>query len=262
MQMPPVQGTINQTGFFVYTACDTDYFNEFGKPLIRSVQGRCGIHVHLYNPTPDQIEYCQQKDVSASYEYVPFELFATAAAAWANEPTDPQRQQQRKQTLTAMSKGYDTSIQQRMQRTYFACARFIRLHQLLNPGAQVLAIDSDAIVRSAIPLLSAAHDFYIHHITGKRARFLAGGIYLTGGSAGQQFLAEYAGALQAPIQQDHLYWGLDQDVLNGIVPRYNYGNLPMPYIDWEMRPDSYIWTAKGQRKELEIFVNEKQKYTV
>lgn len=262
MQMPPVQGTIDQSGFFVYTACDTDYFNDFGKTLIRSVQGRCGIHVHLYNPTTDQITYCEsQPGVSVTYEHVPFELFARAAKVWEVEPTDPQQIQQRKQTLTAMGKGRDTSIQQRMQRTYYACARFIRLQQLTSAGANLLAIDSDAVVRSPIPTLSNAHDFYIHHITGKRARFLAGGIYLTGSAAGQKFLSEYAAVLQAPIHQDYLYWGIDQDVLNDIVPRYNFGNLPMPYIDWEMRPDSYIWTAKGQRKELEIFINEQQKYS-
>ena len=255
MQMPPVQGTINQTGFFVYTACDSDYFNDFGKTLIRSVQGRCGIHIHLYNPSDDQIAYCQSQDsVSVTYEYVPIELFAVAA-------TNPLSDQQRSQTLNAMSKSNDTSIQQRMQRTYYACARFIRLHQA-NPTAQLLAIDSDAVVRSAIPALPDSHDFYIHHITGNRARFLAGGIYLTGSATGQQFLGEYATALQSTIEQDHLYWGIDQDVLNDIVPRYNYGNLPMPYIDWEMRPHSYIWTAKGKRKELAIFINEQKKYSV
>jgi len=36
----------------------------------------------------------------------------------------------------------------------------------------------------------------------------------------------------------------------------------MAYIDWEMQDHSYIWTAKGTRKDLAIFVNEKRKYTV
>jgi hypothetical protein len=34
----------------------------------------------------------------------------------------------------------------------------------------------------------------------------------------------------------------------------------MSYIDWAMRAESAIWSAKGKRKELDIFKNEQQKY--
>jgi hypothetical protein len=34
----------------------------------------------------------------------------------------------------------------------------------------------------------------------------------------------------------------------------------MSYIDWAMREDSAIWSAKGKRKELEIFKKEQDKY--
>jgi hypothetical protein len=124
-----------------------------------------------------------------------------------------------------------------------------------------LAIDSDAIVRANIPSLPTIHDFYIHRITGRKARFLAGGIYLTGNEQGYNFLKEYAETLKSNIGCDTLHWGIDQDVLDYIVPKYNFGNLPLAYIDWEMLPNSYVWTAKGKRKELDIFVNEQKKYS-
>jgi len=148
-----------------------------------------------------------------------------------------------------------------MQRTYYACARFIRLQQMFPPGAQVLAIDSDAVVRADVPKLPATVDFYLHHISGRKARYLAGGLYLTGTAGSHGFLNSYSDVLNQAIDQDRLYWGLDQDVLNNIVPQYQHGQLPTSYIDWEMRPNSFVWTAKGQRKDLAVFVNELKKYT-
>jgi hypothetical protein len=160
-----------------------------------------------------------------------------------------------------MSKSNDRNIQQRMQRTYYACARFIRLQQMTELGACVLAIDSDAVVRTDVPELPATVDFYLHHISGRKARYLAGGVYLTGTAGAHGFLNSYANVLSQAIDQDHLYWGLDQDVLNNIVPQYQHGQLPTSYIDWEMATDSFVWTAKGQRKDLAVFVNELKKYT-
>jgi hypothetical protein len=57
-----------------------------------------------------------------------------------------------------------------------------------------------------------------------------------------------------------LYWFLDQLILDQIVPKYRKGLLPMSYIDWAMKPESPIWSAKGPRKELDIFKKEQQKY--
>lgn len=264
MLLPELHGKCTQNQSFIYTALDTDYFDEFGRGIIASVlqNSTTGIHVHLYNPRPDQLEHCQSHArISVTWEYVPIELFESAAAKWRSVPTDAVLLDQYNRTCTAMRKGRDANVQQRMQRTYFACARFIRLAALRNPAVPVLAIDSDAIVRSSIPVLSSEYDFYLHHIAGKKARYLAGGIYLSGAPAAQSFVSQYADALTQNIDQDYLYWGLDQDVLNHIVPQYNCGQLPMSLIDWEMRPGSHIWTAKGQRKELAVFVNELKKYS-
>lgn len=265
MIIPTLYGELSQPGFFVYVACDQNYFTEFGLTIINSIRrnSQAGIHVHLYNPTQEQLDFCQQQDrVSFTFEFAPLELFKSAADRWNSISNDPVEQHNLKRILTAMSKSNDVSIQERIQRTYFACARFIRLLELSNASTSALAIDIDAIVRKDIPQLPATHDFYIHHITGNKARFLAGGIYLTGSSQGYNFLSEYANVLKENIEKDNLHWGIDQDVLDHIVPKYNYGNLPLAYIDWEMLPNSYIWTAKGKRKELEIFVNEQKKYSV
>lgn len=263
MILPPISGTFAQEDFFIYTACDQYYFKEFGETIINSIKrnSNAGIHIHLYNPLDSQITYCQKlKKVSVTFEYAPIELFSTAALKWATVPTNELEKTFYDRTLNAMSKGNDKSILERMQKTYYACARFIRLSDIFRKNLKVLAIDSDAIIRNNIPELSATHDLYIHRITGKKARFLAGGIYLTGSENSINFINEYAISLKNYINQDYLYWGIDQDVLESIVPKYNYGNLPLQYIDWEMRASSYIWTAKGKRKELKVFIDEQKKY--
>jgi hypothetical protein len=265
MLMPPLHGKLDQPNFFIYAACDHDYFNDFGPALINSVlqNTEFGVHLHLYNPASEQIAYCKNHSrVSVTHEHAPVELFDVCASQWATTPADPELADRHRRILTAMTKGKDTSIQQRIQRTYFASARFVRLQQLIQPGTQALAIDVDAVVRKNLPALSAAKDFYIHYISGRKARYLAGGLYLTGNAGGLDFLKEYAAMLKTNIEADNLYWGIDQDVLLDLVPKYQWGNLPSEYIDWQMQDSSYIWTAKGTRKDLAVFVNEKQKYIV
>jgi hypothetical protein len=264
MILPPLQGNLDQLGFFIYAAGDSEYFQEFGPALIGSVQQNTtvGLHLHLYNPTPEQIKYCRSQDrVSVTFESAPLELFNPATQPWLTDSADPIQQDRRRRMLTAMSKGQDPSIQHRLQRTYFACARFIRLQQLIRPTASVLAIDIDAVVRKNLPTLPNITDFYIHHISGRRARYLAGGIYLTGAYRGYEFLSDYAKTLQQQIEQDSWYWGIDQDVLDTIVPKYRWEQLPSEFIDWEMLDRSCIWTAKGTRKNLDVFKNEQKQYS-
>lgn len=262
MLLPPLYGQINQTGFFIFAAADFQYFTDFGKSFVNSVLTNTdlGVHIHLYNPSDDQIYWCNSKPkVSVTYEYVPIELLNPAAQKWSTNLLDSVQISNHKRIITAMHKGKDKSLQERLQKTYFASARFIRLNQLTEPNSQVLAVDIDAIVKSCIPALTGK-DFFIHRITGKNTRFLAGGIYLTGTPASKQFISQYAAQLENNILQDTIHWGVDQDVLDYIVPGFNWGQLPVSYIDWEMARDSYIWTAKGTRKDLKIFICEQLKY--
>lgn len=259
MNIPELHGSLNHNNFFVYAACDNAYFEEFGKFLINSVKKNTSnyIHIHIFNPTDDNLTFCRKNNVSLSYEYVPIELFANSANRWRTvSPEDVNYQR----TLNAMKKGNDKNIIDRMQKTYYACARFIRLRQMLKSPSKFLAIDVDAVVRSNIPEFSNNKDFYIHQITGPKARFLAGGIYSLGTAESLNFLNEYADMLTRYIEEDQLYWSVDQDVLDKIVPKYNFEHLPKNLIDWDMTSDGIIWTAKGTRKNNDRFVSEKLKY--
>lgn len=256
-----MHGTVPESDFFIYSACDQDYFDQFATVLINSIRANSPdpLHLHIFNPRQDQLDYCAgQAGVTVSYEHVPPALFDTAAAHWSTV-TDPVRRSQLERTRNAMKKGQDRDLHHRMQKTYYACARFIRLAELAG-SASFMSMDVDAVVRGAIPRLDRQYDFYLHKITGAKARILAGGMYVNAQGRSSEFLQQYAQALQSSIERDCVYWGLDQDVLDQIVPRYISGDLPISLIDWNMRPDSVIWTAKGTRKDLPEFMSEQRRY--
>lgn len=262
MILPPVDGTATHSNPFIYTACDTDYFDSFGPSLVNSVQinTKLGMHVHIFNARDDQISWCRHRGVTVTHESVTNAAFDIAAARWTVPPVNDRERNYYDRTCNAMSKSNDADMAQRMQKTYYACARFIRLFELFDASVPVFAMDIDAIVRSNILPLPLDRDFYVHQIHGKKARILAGGMYLNPTKHTQQFLGDYANALKQEIVNDYLYWGLDQDLLDKIVPRYNHGALPMNLIDWNMGANSAVWTAKGTRKADAVFVNEIARY--
>ena len=206
MILPELHGKLSQEDFFIYAAFDHDYFNDYGPSLINSIKknSSLNVHVHLYNPSNDQLNFLEKLDrISFTYEYVSFELFSNAASKWKLPLPTLDDELYYRRILTSMKKGNDTSIQERIQKTYYACARFIRLAQLREQHSCVLLIDSDAIVRKQIPMLPNNYDFYVHYVNSKKdPRFLAGGIYLTNNKKSQEFLNEYSKILENNIIND------------------------------------------------------------
>jgi hypothetical protein len=146
-----------------------------------------------------------------------------------------------------------------IHQTYYACTRFVRLAELIRPGQRCLSIDVDGLVRNRFTDQLGLEDFYLYE-KPKDGTHLAGALLLNGTAGTHEFIKKYAGQIRLSIEQDDIYWFLDQILLDQLVPHYQKGLLPMSYIDWAMRAESAIWSAKGKRKELDIFKNEQQKY--
>lgn len=258
--MPPLHGKMSCDKFCIYAAVDEKYFDTFGISLVNSIKKNTSDfpHIHIFNPRQDQLAWCEDNNISHTYEFVKLSLFNNAANLWCTVPTDLEEKSKYDRILGAMAKSDDQTIVERIQKTYYACARFIRLNELKN--SKVFAIDSDAIVRKSLPYINGNYDLYMHSITGKKARTLAGGLYIPASIRGSDFLRDYSSILKSYIEKDYLYWGIDQDVLPHLLQKYSVGQLPISYIDWEMRPSSFIWTAKGKRKDLKIFTDEQKIY--
>lgn len=261
MNLPPLLGNLDQANFFIYAAADATYFDHHARPLINSVLTHTpsiGIHIHIYDPRPDQLEFCRSRTgVSVSHEALDPVQFNKVTARWLKRTefaNDRQRQMYKKgQTLGA--EGLNLLIRQ----TYYACTRFIRLAELVRPGQRCLAIDVDGLVRAPFEHQLGMADFYLYE-KPKDGTHLAGALLLNGTAGTHEFLQKYAQQLRASIETDDIYWFLDQVILDQLVPSYHKGLLPMSYIDWAMRAESAIWSAKGKRKELDLFKNEQRKY--
>lgn len=263
MILPELHGKLQQTGMFVYSAFDNQYFDEFAEPLVNSVlqNTKQGLHLHIYNPREDQLASLENKKrISYTWEYTAPDLFDRATNLLIERAKIPPLDDELRRSENAMGKSTDTHLRDRMQKTYYACARFIRMAQLVETPCEALMIDSDAVVRNQIPLLDPANDIYLHRIDGRKARFLAGGIYLTNCDAAVKFINHYAQQLTEKLSNDYMYWGLDQDILENLVPQYIWGRLPRELIDWNMTKQGIIWTAKGTRKDDETFQQECNRY--
>jgi hypothetical protein len=261
MKLPPLLGNLDQNQFFIYAAADTVYFDLHARPLINSITTNTpeyGIHIHIYNPRPDQIDFCRSRPgVTCTYETLDDTGFQQAADYWLTRSTfsnDRQRQMHKK----GQKLGRDELLKL-IRQTYYACGRFTRLAELLRPGQRCLSIDVDGLVRKPFTDQLGTKDFYLYE-KPKDGTHLAGAILFNGTAGSHEFLQEYAKRLRSSMDQDDLYWFLDQLILDQLVPTYHKGLLPMSYIDWAMREESAIWSAKGPRKELEIFKNEQRKY--
>lgn len=261
MILPELHGSLTCKNFFIYAACDEKYFDEFGISFANSVKqnAACDLHLHLYNPRQDQLDFCQNKNISVTYEYVPIDLFINAEAKWKTSKLSEEEQSKYDRIVGAMDKSGDQYLIERLRKTYYACARFVRLNQITSIKSTFFAVDVDAVVRKPVPFINGINDIYMHSITGKKARTLAGALFSVNPS-GVEFLKRYSQTLEKFIKEDYLYWGIDQDVLPEILKTTSVGQIPISYIDWEMRDNSIIWTAKGKRKDLDVFISEKKKY--
>lgn len=258
--MPNTQGKLDQQQFFIYAAADSVYFDLHARPLINSIRANTpdyGCHIHIYDPRPDQIAFCNQPGVSCTYETTDAAEFDRVTELWLTRRTfdnDRQRQMHKKgQTLGRVE------LRRLIKQTYYACVRFIRLAQILKAPQACLAIDVDGLVRSRFGYQLGSADFYLYE-KPKDGTHLAGALLFNGSTRGAAFLQEYSAHLEKSIGKDDLYWFLDQVLLDKIVPNYHKGLLPMSYIDWAMRPESAIWSAKGKRKELAAFKQEQARY--
>ena len=261
MKLPPLLGNLDQNQFFIYAAADTVYFDLHARPLIKSIIANTptyGVHMHIYNPRQDQVDFCRSFPmVTCTYEHLDNAEFKKVTDSWLvrNDFSNDRQKQMHKKGQTQGP----AELLKLIQQTYYACVRFVRLAELLRPGQRCLSIDVDGLVRGQFMDQLGTQDFYLYE-KPKDGTHLAGAILFNGTAGSHNFLQEYAKQLRSSIDQDDLYWFLDQIVLDQLVPQYHKGLLPMSYIDWAMRDESAIWSAKGKRKELDIFKQEQRKY--
>lgn len=264
MNLPPIHGCLDQTDFFFYVAADSAYFESFGRPLINSIERNSphGIHVHLYDPDSKQLDFCHgHARVSVTWEILSPGQFDSARKFWCRPDLSEPYNSRRNKMLGLKQFTDCANLDSWILKTYYACMRFVRLAEIVKVPTRFLEIDIDGLVRGNFFTRfddDANHDFYLYE--KKKGGHLAGAILYTEKPQALEFIQELAKTIRAEIERDNIYWFLDQHSLDAVIPRFRRGLLPISYIDWHMAPDSAIWSAKGKRKELEVFQKELEKY--
>lgn len=266
MKLPPLQGTLNQSNFFIYAAADAKYFDDYGIALINSVIKNTphGVHMHVYNPRPDQIERCLSTPrVSITWETFEPSQFDSAVKFWTRPDLAEPYLSRRNKMLGIKVVEKNLTLQENvsiwLKKTYYACVRFIRLAELVQQPMPFLAIDVDGVVRAPFQYeFDDNKDFYLH--LKEKGGHLAGVLLGTKCPKSVEFIQQLGNNIHQEFERDNIYWFLDQHCLDNLVDQYNKGYLPLSYIDWYMKPESAIWSAKGKRKYLEVFLQELKKY--
>lgn len=153
------------------------------------------------------------------------------------------------------------------RRTYFACARLMRLPDLLASGeTPVLVVDADGLFVAPIDLnFTDKPDADICLCLRQQAgntdeslhlKVAAGAIWARPTNASRKFFAAVRHDVEREFEEGAPAWFLDQKILSvhagapGKSTRIF--NIKSKYIDWNFRSDAIIWTGKGNRKHLDL----------
>lgn len=264
MNIPTINGDFPQSDTIFYVAADENYFNLHGKPLINSIKVNFQhpIHFHLYNPSDQTIKYCQDQKVSVSYENFNENLVNTAFKIYQVPSADWELLRRRGKML-GLGDSLD-KLHSELVKTYYACSRFVRLHELLTKPTCIIMLDADSLVRRPFSLPDTTHDIHIfeknHKKHVKYTQHLASTIFYTGSLASRKLIRDHANLILEEFEKDTFYWFLDQETLDIAIQKYKKLPLDKTLVDFDMNIDSYIWCAKGPRKQNKVWINEVEKF--
>lgn len=210
MNISPLHNQIKLSGNCFYFAADNIYFDLYGKALALSLLDRAPwskIHVHFYNQTIEQKDWCERKNISYSNDII--------------DRDNPEF------------------------RTLCACIRFIRIPEIFEQSARIIAFDCDVIAKNIIPKEKFIEDTKVSKVTLRKGnRSLASAITF----GNDNFRNDFRDRLLKNFEIDNIYWFLDQDVLDEMLQEEKVATMRSDWGGTKMLDGQMIWTAKGDRK--------------
>jgi len=264
MKMPQLYGNFSQNDTVFFVASDEVYFNIHAKPLINSIKKNFkeSIHFHLYNPSDETKKFCENNNISYSFEYFDENLVKTAYQIYQVPSNDWEMLRRRTKML-----GIGDSVEKlrsELIRTYYACARFIRLHELLTKPTYIIMLDTDSLVRQSFNLPSNHYDIHIFEKRHKRhvpyTQHLASTIFYTGTNGSFNLIRDHSNLIKEEFDANTFYWFLDQETLDIAIQKYRKNPLDQILVDFDMNSNSMIWCAKGKRKNEKVWLDEITRY--
>lgn len=219
MDLPEIQGTTQLVGNYFYFGCDSVYFNEYGKPLANSLKKHApwaNIHCHIFNPSEDQISWCNSNNVSLTYEII------------------------------------DDSITE--IKTYYACVRFIRIPEIFEKSSRIISLDCDSIAISNLSKEKFIEDTNETKVFWRTKGNKSLASLLIFGPDERRYL--YADKLKEYFIKDTFKWFLDQDVLDEMIGNDQFGTTTDTYWgSTGKKKNGSIWSGKGDKKFDHEFQN-------
>lgn len=230
----------------LFLSCDEEYFRKFGIHLVRSglqKAGELNVHLHL-----NKLSEAYWRELQKFAEGEGGGLFSFT---WDD------------------IEFADLSGDQRWY--YLASVRFIRLYQLVSIcNAPVLSVDADGVVvKSLGPKLNELQgvDAGIYLRLGNTLdwrKVLASAFCIMPTMLGRRYMRDVA-LMIAWLLQGKLPYHIDQLVIYYMWQIYSrresgfrVAELSQDMADWECHPESYLWSAKGDRKYLDKAFQEAQ----
>jgi hypothetical protein len=214
---------ISKHGF--YCPSDSVYFNQWTKPFILSAVKHAPwahIHVHIFDMTDADKQWCDEHNVSYSQEVTPVFENITNRDYWVN-------------------------------------VRFCRLSEIYQDNVPVIAIDSDSLFTQNLSeedfLKDMSHDWVTYRDKGAGSLGSCVGFAANGNA--RHLLKE---RLLQYYNTKFFAWFRDQVELDIMLQEKSISKFSMKYSDHKCRNNNVIWTGKGDRKYKGRFAELYTKY--
>ena len=230
----------------IFFACDDAFMERFGYNLILSCYEHareCAVHVHLYEPSPEtlrQLELMKQqlRDSDLSYTYERDIDFGSL----------PERGM------------------------YYTAFRFLVARRVVEESKSLLiCLDADSLIKHSLQEVIAearGHDVGLYLRLRKRRvnKKIAAFAVILNHTQGSREFANFFAALSIQFHrryprlrsrfyfdQSGLYFSF---LLFRILRRASFYHIGKSMIDFEFSDGACIWTAKGRRKDNQVFLRE------
>jgi hypothetical protein len=224
MILPAIQGQINIEKNSFYFGANHTYLELYGKALCLSLKKYAPwahIHVHLFNPLSEQLEWLKNLNITCSYEYI------------------------------------DESLEE--IKTYYACVRFIRIPEIFSKAARIISLDADGVAVRPITKEKFINDTNFSKVLWreKHQQSLASSVLY----GPDKFRFKYANLLKKHFLDDDFKWFLDQNIMDNMIAdnkveiftEKDWGNS-------KIGKRTLIWSAKGDKKSNDEFQELVQQY--
>ena len=158
--------------------------------------------------------------------------------------------------------GHDSRIRVSEERIHYCAARFTRLPELLERYSSILIVDVDSVFNSHIGF-DDQYDLGFFFRPWVDPSFMSLQV-LCAASYWTYRARDFAVKVRERIYKKHFRWMFDQKAIWETYletkGEYNVLTLDKNFLNYDFDIEAPIWTGKGDRKNLPIYLERKQGY--